>query len=157
MSVQFRCPCGTTLRANSSVAGKKISCPKCGKQLLVKPSQANGSPDPRAVTEDDNIEEAEDDDRTTSRTDSNMQKPSPKPAYSSTRSVSPPSPTSSTTYQFPSTDFPKPARGTLSGSNKSGDSARLDATIPQRAPKRSRRRLNSSQRRNDTGRSISAR
>lgn len=123
MSVQFRCPCGTTLRANSSVAGKKISCPKCGKQLLVKPSQSQSSPDPRAVTEDDNIEDAEDDDRTTSRTESNMQKPSPKPAYSSTRSVSPPSPTSSTTYQFPSTDFPKPARGTLSGSNKSGASA----------------------------------
>ncbi|MFM7926542.1 MAG: hypothetical protein ACKO9Q_02425, partial [Pirellula sp.] len=38
MSVQFRCPCGANLRSNESVAGKKITCPKCGTQLQIKPA-----------------------------------------------------------------------------------------------------------------------
>lgn len=38
MSVQFRCPCGANLRSNESVAGKKITCPKCGTALQIKPA-----------------------------------------------------------------------------------------------------------------------
>jgi len=44
MSVQFRCPCGATLRSNESVAGKKITCPKCGTQLQIKPAAAEPTP-----------------------------------------------------------------------------------------------------------------
>ena len=40
MSVQFRCPCGASLRANASLAGKKVTCPKCGKGLMIKGQQA---------------------------------------------------------------------------------------------------------------------
>ncbi|XZE35575.1 hypothetical protein SH501x_001077 [Pirellulaceae bacterium SH501] len=36
MLVQFRCPCGANLRSNASISGKKITCPKCGKALLIK-------------------------------------------------------------------------------------------------------------------------
>ena len=40
MSVQFRCPCGASLRSNASMAGKKVTCPKCGKGLMIKGQQA---------------------------------------------------------------------------------------------------------------------
>lgn len=97
MSVQFRCPCGATLRANSSVAGKKITCPKCGKQLLVKPSQnpiGDEAGPARSEVANSNWDLSE-----------NLPTPS------------------STTYRSPATDFPKPARGTLSGSHKSNASS----------------------------------
>jgi len=38
MAVQFRCPCGANLRSSESIAGKKITCPKCGTQLQIKPA-----------------------------------------------------------------------------------------------------------------------
>lgn len=44
MSVQFRCPCGASLRFNESLAGKKVKCPKCGKQLQIKPSPSESVP-----------------------------------------------------------------------------------------------------------------
>ena len=40
MSVQFRCPCGASLRSNASMAGKKVTCPKCGRGLMIKGQQA---------------------------------------------------------------------------------------------------------------------
>ena len=40
MSVQFRCPCGASLRSNASMAGKKVTCPKCGRGLMIKGPQA---------------------------------------------------------------------------------------------------------------------
>ena len=45
MSVQFRCPCGASLRSNESLAGKKVKCPKCGKQLQIKQSPSESVPD----------------------------------------------------------------------------------------------------------------
>jgi len=44
MSVQFRCPCGASLRSNESLAGKKVKCPKCGKQLQIKQSSSESVP-----------------------------------------------------------------------------------------------------------------
>lgn len=49
MSVQFRCPCGAMLRSSESIAGKKINCPKCGKQLQIKSAGADPSTQ-KAVT-----------------------------------------------------------------------------------------------------------
>lgn len=49
MSVQFRCPCGANLRSNESVAGKKITCPKCGTQLQIKPASAEPTPAAKAI------------------------------------------------------------------------------------------------------------
>jgi hypothetical protein len=49
MSVQFRCPCGANLRSNESVAGKKITCPKCGTQLQIKPASAEPTPSAKAI------------------------------------------------------------------------------------------------------------
>ena len=47
MSVQFRCPCGASLRSNASMAGKKVTCPKCGRGLMIKGPQATDSaPEP---------------------------------------------------------------------------------------------------------------
>jgi len=40
MALQFRCPCGASLRSSESIAGKKITCPKCGRQLQIKPAPA---------------------------------------------------------------------------------------------------------------------
>lgn len=49
MPVQFRCPCGANLRSNESVAGKKITCPKCGTQLQIKPAVAEPTPAAKAM------------------------------------------------------------------------------------------------------------
>ncbi|MFN6398847.1 MAG: hypothetical protein ACK449_02920, partial [Planctomycetota bacterium] len=49
MSVQFRCPCGANLRSNESVAGKKITCPKCGTPLQIKPAAAEPTPSAKAM------------------------------------------------------------------------------------------------------------
>mgnify|MGYP003337263810 CR=1 FL=1 len=46
MAVQFRCPCGATLRSNESIAGRKITGPKCGTQLQIKPSAPLPAQDP---------------------------------------------------------------------------------------------------------------
>ena len=44
MPIEFKCPCSQKLRIKSSASGKRITCPKCGRKLIVPGEQPEQAP-----------------------------------------------------------------------------------------------------------------
>src|SRR4029079_10134537 len=44
MTIRLQCPCGQDLRVKYHLAGKSISCPKCGQRLAVPGSETEFAP-----------------------------------------------------------------------------------------------------------------